>query len=121
MKDAGASEPTCKDLLAMGTTGKVLQFSRDEKSPLRVLIEGRRRFGLRKIPEEVPYLVEEAEVINQSEKHNAVTKTLTQSVSTLFKICLSLAAPISEEVTRLTGDFGRPGKIACLIGQFSGQ
>jgi hypothetical protein len=86
-----------------------------------MLIEGRRRFGLRKISEEVPYLVEEAEVINQSEKPNAVTKALAKSVNTLFKICLSLAAPISEEVTKLTGDVGRLGKIAGLIGQFSGQ
>ncbi len=118
VKDPGVMEPTCKDLFTIGATGRVLQYSRDEKHLLRVVIEGRQRFRLRKILEDVPCLVAEAELINEPEKPNVITEALTQSINALLKVCLSFGAPLSEEVVRLIGNVERPGKLADLMASY---
>ncbi len=118
MKNPGVREPTFKDLHAIGATGKVLHYGRDETNSQRVVVEGRQRFRLRKILEDSPYLVGEAEVINESGKPNLITEALTQSMNALFKICLSFGAPLSEEVVRLIGNVERPGKLADLLAAY---
>ena len=55
VKHAGVLVPTFKDLYSIGTTGRVLQYSRDEKSLVRVVIEGRQRFKIKKILDDTPY------------------------------------------------------------------
>ena len=118
VKDPGVMKPTCKDLFTIGATGRVLQYSRDEKHLLRVVIEGRQRFRLRKILEDAPCLVAEAELINEPEKPNLITEALTQSINALLKVCLSFGAPLSEEVVRLIGNVERPGKLADLMASY---
>jgi ATP-dependent Lon protease len=118
MKDSGVREPTLKDLHAIGTTGRLLHYSREEKNLLRVVVEGKQRFRLRKILEDTPYLVGEAELINESGKPNLITEALTQSINALFKVCLSFGAPLSEEVVRLIGNVERPGKLADLMASY---
>ncbi len=115
LKDPGTLEPTHKDLFPIGTTGKVLHYSRDEKQLLRVVIEGRQRFRIRKVLEDVPYLVAETEGITEHEKPNVITEALNQSINALLKVCLSFGAPISEEVVKLIGNVQQPGKLADLM------
>ncbi|HME45959.1 MAG TPA: endopeptidase La [Syntrophorhabdales bacterium] len=115
LKDPGTLQPNYKNIFPVGTTGKVLQYSRDEKQLLRVVIEGRQRFRLRKILEDVPYLVGETELINEHEKQNVVTEALNQSINALLKVCLSFGAPISEELVKLIGNVEKPGKLADLM------
>ncbi len=118
VKSSGVREPTLKDLYAIGATGRVLHYSRDEKNLLRVVVEGKQRFRLKKILEDSPYLVGETELINESTKPNLITEALTQSINALFKVCLSFGAPLSEEVVRLIGNVEQPGKLADLMASY---
>jgi ATP-dependent Lon protease len=121
VKNGGVLVPTFKDLYSIGTTGRVLQYSRDEKSLVRVVIEGKQRIKIKKILDDTPYIVGETELINEAETHNVVTEALTQSINALFKVCLSFGAPLSEEVVRLIGNIERPGKLADLIASYLGN
>ena len=119
VKDSCVRElTTVKDIHAIGATGRVLHYSRDEKNLLRVVVEGKQRFRLKKILEDAPYLVGETELINESAKPNLVTEALTQSINALFKVCLSFGAPLSEEVVRLIANVQRPGKLADLMASY---
>jgi len=118
VKDPAAVVPGPKDVFTVGTIGHVLQYSRDEKSLLRVIIEGRQRFKLKKILETTPCLIGEVEIISEQEQANTVTDALTQSINALLKICLSFGAPLSEEVVRLIGNVDRPGKLADLMASY---
>jgi ATP-dependent Lon protease len=115
LKNPAALEPTYKNLFPIGTTGKVLHYSMGGRQMLRVVIEGRRRFRLKKILEDAPYLVGETELINEYEKPNVVTEALSQSINALLKVCLSFGAPISEEVVKLIGNVRQPGRLADLM------
>jgi ATP-dependent Lon protease len=121
VKHGGVLVPTFKDLYNIGTTGRVLHYSRDEKSLVRVVIEGRKRFKIKKILDDTPYIVAETELISDTEKHNVVTEALTESINALFKVCLNFGAPLSEEVVRLIGNIERPGKLADLIASYLGN
>ena len=118
VKNSGVREPTLKGLHAIGVTGRVLYYSRDEKNLLRVVVEGKQRFRLKKILEDSPYLVGETELINESTKPTLITEALTQSINALFKVCLSFGAPLSEEVVRLIGNVEQPGKLADLMASY---
>ncbi len=115
LKEPDTRQPDFTEFFAVGTMGKVLQYSRDEKRLLRVVVEGRERFSLKKFIEDVPYLVGEVETINEHDKPNVVTEALTQSIHALLKICLNFGAPLSEEVVRLISNIQRPGKLADLM------
>lgn len=114
-------EPTHKDLHSVGTTGRVIRYARDEKNVLRVVVEGRQRFVLKKVLEVVPYLYAEGELIPETGRHTVLTEALTQSIGALFKVCLSFGAPLSEEVVKLVGNVGHPGKLADMIASYLGN
>ena len=114
-------EPTHKDLYTIGTMGRVIRYARDEKNLLRAVIEGRQRFSVKKVLEDVPYLCVEAELIPETGKHNVLSEALTQSIGALFKVCLSFGAPLSEEVIKLIGNIEHPGKLADVIASYLGN
>jgi ATP-dependent Lon protease len=114
-------EPTHKELYTVGTTGRVIRYTRDEKNLLRVIVEGKQRFKIRKVLEDVPYLYAEAEPIAESATQNVLSEALTQSISALFKVCLSFGAPLSEEAVKLIANIEHPGKLADMIASYLGN
>lgn len=118
VKTGGVSHPSFKDLCEIGTAGKVLQYTREEKNRVKAVVEGRRRFRVRKYLFDEPYLCAEVELVREVNKSNVVTDALTQSINALFKVCLSLGAPLSDEVVRLVGNIESPNKLADLIASY---
>jgi ATP-dependent Lon protease len=100
-RDETKEEPTPQDLYSVGTAALVLKLLRQEEDNVLVVVQGLRRFSLRKIVAASPFLRAEVDLPESilppaSKKWEATFRNLRDSAARLFEL-----APDAPEQARL--------------------
>jgi ATP-dependent Lon protease len=100
-RDEAKEEPTPQDLYSVGTAALVLKLLRQEEDNVLVVVQGLRRFSLRKIVAASPFLRAEVDLPESilppaSKKWEATFRNLRDSAARLFEL-----APDAPEQARL--------------------
>ncbi len=100
-RDETKEEPTPEDLYSVGTAALVLKLLRQEEDNVLVVVQGLRRFSLRKIVATSPFLRAEVDLPESilppaSKKWEATFRNLRDSAARLFEL-----APDAPEQARL--------------------
>ena len=100
-RDETKEEPTLQDLYSVGTAALVLKFLRQEEDNVLVVVQGLRRFSLRKIVATSPFLRAEVDLPESilppaSKEWEATFRNLRDSAARLFEL-----APDAPEQARL--------------------
>jgi len=114
-RDPSLKEPQPKDLLSIGTVCRILHSVKLPNRGMKIFVEGLSRVSLRNIVQEAPYFKAELKEVNEVPEKSLLSETLVQSISALFKISLSMAKPLSEEVSKTLDRIDHPGRLADLI------
>ncbi len=117
IKDDNKDEISAADLFSYGTAAKILKRINLPDGGLNVLINSMRRFRIRRITSEDPYIVAEVEYIEDIilDRKSVELKALTREVLSKLKI-LSDNNPLFTEEMKLTMlNVDEPGKIADFV------
>jgi ATP-dependent Lon protease len=100
-RDETTEDPTPPELYSVGTAARVLKLIRQADDRVLVIVQGLRRFALRKIVATSPYLRAEVDLLNsvsppESKEWKATFKNLRDSATQLFEL-----TPETPEQARL--------------------
>src|SRR5437764_727727 len=100
-RDEAKEDPTPQDLYSVGTAARVLKLLRQEDDNVLVIVQGLRRFSLRKIVATSPFLRAEVDLTESilppaSKEWEATFRNLRDSAARLFEL-----APDAPEQARL--------------------
>src|SRR5438876_248303 len=100
-RDEAKEDPTPQDLYSVGTAARVLKLLRQEDDNVRVIVQGVRRFSLRKIVATSPFLRAEVDLPESilpsaSKEWEATFRNLRDSAARLFEL-----TPDAPEQARL--------------------
>ncbi len=103
------------DISMVGTLARIEQVVRLDGGGVKAVADGICRVRLIKQVQSDPYLMGEVDVIDEKVESNELVYSLVQSMSTLFKVSLSLGRPISEHARNMIEKADDPGKLADLV------
>ncbi len=106
---------TESDLNPLGTAVKILQLVHLPEGGIKVLTQGLKRVEIKKILEIHPYPVATVKEIMEYYENNPINETITQSIISLLKICISLGKNFAVENFPFVERIQDPAKLADFV------
>ncbi len=103
------------EISSVGTLARIQQVVRLENGGVKAIADGVCRVRLIRQVQNEPYLTGEVDYIEEKYENQEVVHTLVQSMSTLFKVALSVGRPASEHTRAMVDRTEHPGRLADLI------
>ncbi|MBF0530106.1 MAG: LON peptidase substrate-binding domain-containing protein, partial [Deltaproteobacteria bacterium] len=107
--------PLVTDLREMGVAAFVLQMSRSDDGPMRVLVQGLQRIRLEEILHDEPYLTARISVVPEILSMDKEVEALTASIRGLFKKVLDLSPNLPDELKLMNQNIDHPGLLADVV------
>ncbi|WKZ56441.1 MAG: endopeptidase La [Bdellovibrionota bacterium] len=114
-KDARTSNPSSKDIFAIGTVGEVVQLIRLADGPIKVLVEGKARARIKKFLDQDEYMLVEAEEVPTSAELTTELKALMRSVNQTFESYVKLGKKVNPEMIMQVNAIEDPSRLADAI------
>src|SRR5512141_3110838 len=107
--------PTPQDLWEHGCAARVVKMLKFPDNTVRVLIEGLRRFRIRRFVSEEPYLCAEIELLKEVSEESLEMTALARNAHVQFQEIINLSPAISDQVKVTALNTEQPGRLADLI------
>ena len=114
-KDAEVDEPGMEDMCQVGTVALVKQVLNMPGDTIRVLVEGQERAKLRKILEEDPCWIAEAQPVEKTVIVEPETEALMRTTHELFEEYARTSMRVSGETLRSVRDVDKADQLADII------
>jgi ATP-dependent Lon protease len=107
--------PAPQDLWEHGCAARVVKMLKFPDNTVRVLIEGLRRFRIRRFVSEEPYLCAEIELLKEVSEESLEMTALARNAHVQFQEIINLSPAISDQVKVTALNTEQPGRLADLI------
>lgn len=108
-------DPKPEDLWTHGCAARVLKMLKFPDNTVRVLVEGLRRFEIKKFVSEDPYLCAEIEVLKEISDDSLEMAALVRNARVQFEGIIDLSPALSDQVKISALNTEQPAKLADLI------
>ena len=111
-KKAKTNDPTPDDIFTVGTVGHVIQLLPLPDGTVKVLVEGLRRARIKRYLPSEPYLLVEAEEIDEPVEKTVELEALVRSVHTVFEAFVKLNKRIPPELLVQVSTIDDPARLS---------
>jgi ATP-dependent Lon protease len=108
-------DPAPQDLWEHGCAARVVKMLKFPDNTVRVLIEGLRRFRIKRFVSSDPYLCAEIELLKEVSEDSLEVTALARNVHLQFQEIINLSPAISDQVKVMALNTEQPGRLADLI------
>jgi ATP-dependent Lon protease len=114
-KKAKTNEPAPEDIFGVGTVGSIIQLLRLPDGTVKVLVEGKKRWRIRRfVPNERCFQVE-AEPVDEPDEKTVELEALMRSVQSTFEAYVKLNKRIPPEMLMSVSTIEDPARLADTI------
>jgi ATP-dependent Lon protease len=122
-KKAEADEPGVNDIHAVGTVCRIEKLLRQDENQRTIIVQGLRRFRVKKWIKEKPYFVAEIEIlaehVEKTKEIEALTLNLKRLASRMVELSPNIPAEVAAAIQSITG---KPGVLLDFVaGGLSGE
>jgi ATP-dependent Lon protease len=114
-KDPGRFNLVREEISVVGTLARLQQVVRLDSGGVKAIADGLCRVRLERQIQYEPFLTGEISYVDEAYHSHDMIDTLIRSVSTLFRVALSLGRPMSDHGLAMIERAEDPGKLADLI------
>ena len=114
-KGKDEENPAASDLYDIGCGAIILKMAKAEDGRVQLLVQGIKRFRLKKIVKESPFLVGEIEQIAESEKSDKEVEGLTTNLLDLYQNIVDLSPGLPREMLSLAKSIEEPAVLTDMV------
>ena len=107
--------PTAKDLYEIGCGAMILKMAKSDDGRIQLLVQGIKRFKLKKIVKETPYMTGEIEQIDEPEETNKEIEGISTNLLDLYQNIIELSPGLPREMIQLAKTIEEPAVLADMI------
>jgi ATP-dependent Lon protease len=114
-KNAAVDNPTPEELFEHGCAARVIRMLKFPDNTVRILVEGLRRFKVKKYESQAPYLRAEVEWLDEEAETSIEMTALTRNVQQIFEQVVNLSPTLSDQIKVSSVNTEDSSKLADLI------
>lgn len=104
-----------KDLYRIGTSALILKMAKTEENKAQLLVQGLKRFRVKKFINEKPYIQARIEHIQEIEKKDKETEALMSNTIGQFLRIVNLSPGLPQELGQMAKSIQEPGILADMV------
>ncbi len=104
-----------KDLYRIGTSALILKMAKTEENKAQLLVQGLKRFRVKKFINEKPYIQARIEHIQEIEKKDKETEALMSNTIGQFLRIVDLSPGLPQELGQMAKSIQEPGILADMV------
>ncbi len=107
--------PTAKDLYKFGCGAIIIKMANTDDGRIQLLVQGIKRFQIKKILNNKPYITAEIEQIEEPYNNNKEIKAISANLMKLYENLIAISPGLPKEMIQLAKSIDEPAVLADMI------